>query len=168
MSIINLKQYQQLITDSANQFSIGPSVIFGIVWEETKGNTWNPRFEETYYEGKKFYVPSLTAHKLGISLVTEQVMQSMSWGLMQILGVVARESGYLGPLPQLCDPAIGLYWGCNYFDRLLVRHKSMDDAISSYNQGSPRKDSNGKYLNQAYVDRVKENISEAKRIFNGQ
>ena len=44
---------------------------------------------------------------------TEEVARSISWGLMQVMGQVAREHGFSGKfLSALCDPAIGLDIGC--------------------------------------------------------
>jgi hypothetical protein len=31
---------------------------------------------------------------------------------MQLMGECAREHGYTGYLPELCEPATGLEWGC--------------------------------------------------------
>jgi soluble lytic murein transglycosylase-like protein len=44
---------------------------------------------------------------------TEEVARSISWGLMQVMGQVAREHGFSGKfLSALCDPAAGLDIGC--------------------------------------------------------
>jgi Transglycosylase SLT domain len=44
---------------------------------------------------------------------TEEIARSISWGLMQVMGQVAREHGFDGKfLSALCDPALGLDIGC--------------------------------------------------------
>jgi soluble lytic murein transglycosylase-like protein len=44
---------------------------------------------------------------------TEEIARSISWGLMQVMGQVAREHGFTGKfLSALCDPVIGLDIGC--------------------------------------------------------
>ncbi len=62
----------------------------------------------------------------------------MSWGLMQVMGAVAREYGFSGRfLSQLCDPAVGLEYGCRHLSILLKRHGTIRAALSAYNSGQP-------------------------------
>ena len=44
---------------------------------------------------------------------SEEVARSISWGLMQVMGQVAREHEFSGKfLSALCDPATGIEIGC--------------------------------------------------------
>jgi len=44
---------------------------------------------------------------------TEEIARSISWGLLQVMGQVAREHGFQGKfLSALCDPSAGLQIGC--------------------------------------------------------
>ena len=44
---------------------------------------------------------------------TEEIARSISWGLMQVMGQVAREHGFDGRfLSALCDPDAGVSMGC--------------------------------------------------------
>ena len=44
---------------------------------------------------------------------TEEIARSISWGLMQVMGQVAREHEFQRPfLSALCDPSAGLTFGC--------------------------------------------------------
>lgn len=44
---------------------------------------------------------------------TEQIARSMPWGLLQVMGQVAREHGFQRAfLSALCDPSAGLTIGC--------------------------------------------------------
>ena len=44
---------------------------------------------------------------------TEEIARSISWGLMQVMGQVAREHGFQRPfLSALCDSSAGLTFGC--------------------------------------------------------
>ncbi len=77
---------------------------------------------------------------------------------MQILGQTAREIGFDGTfLTELCDPEIGLEWGCRYLGILFDRHgdEGVDAVVASYNAGSPRKNAGGTYVNQAYVEKIR-------------
>lgn len=94
--------------------------------------------------------------KLG-SRDTEWGGQRASWGPMQVMGAVARERGFGDPFPALCSNEWGVYWGCQHLSWLTDRYQKdygWEGVISSYNQGSPRKDENGNYCNQTYVNKV--------------
>ena len=89
----------------------------------------------------------------------------ISWGLMQVLGAVARERGLRSKyLSALTEPMIGIRFGCAHL--AWFRDKkgySGDDMIAAYNAGSPRK-KNGIYVNQGYVDKVNRHFREIKNL----
>jgi Transglycosylase SLT domain len=66
---------------------------------------------------------------------TEEIARSMSWGLMQVMGQVAREHGFAGKfLSALCEPAAGLDIGCAVFASKLAAAlggRSFSSDISS-------------------------------------
>lgn len=82
--------------------------------------------------------------------------QSTSWGLMQIMGAVARELGFTGHFHDLLQPTRNLHYGCLHLRRFKAKYGDWPDVISAYNQGSPRRKggSFGPYNNQPYVDKV--------------
>ena len=85
--------------------------------------------------------------------VGERVAQIHSWGLMQVMGGVAREHGLEGPFTELWDPFIGLRYGMKHLRKYFAKYGNWPDTIAAYNAGSPRR-VDGKYVNQAYVDKV--------------
>lgn len=87
---------------------------------------------------------------------TERHDQMTSWGLMQVMGAVARELGHTGPLSDLLDPPTGLFYGCLHLRRFRAKYDIWPDVIASYNAGSPRRVAGqiGPYVNQSYVDKV--------------
>lgn len=87
---------------------------------------------------------------------TERRDQMTSWGLMQVMGAVARELGHTGPLSDLLDPPTGLFYGCLHLRRFRAKYDIWPDVIASYNAGSPRRVAGqiGPYVNQSYVDKV--------------
>ncbi len=89
----------------AAQYSLDPALVCAVVEQESypPWNPWSVRAEPAFDQR---YVKPL--HKTP----TEEWARSMSWGLMQVMGEVARELGYTGDLPALCDPFTGLEWGC--------------------------------------------------------
>lgn len=87
----------------------------------------------------------------------ERSGQKMSWGLMQVMGAVAREYGFKGTfLSELCDPHVGLKYGMIHVQTLFKRYNGhWPDVIAAYNMGSPRRVDGGAYENQeSYVDVV--------------
>lgn len=87
---------------------------------------------------------------------SERHDQMTSWGLMQVMGSVARELGHTGPLPDLLIPSTGLFYGCLHLRRFRAKYDIWPDVIAAYNAGSPRRvaGSVGPYVNQSYVDKV--------------
>ena len=66
------------------------------------------RYEPAFLS--RYVAPLYTAGKLS---PTEAYMRAMSWGLMQVMGQVARETGFDALfLSALCEPVQGLAVGC--------------------------------------------------------
>ena len=86
----------------------------------------------------------------------ERQDQMTSWGLMQVMGAVARELGHTGLLSDLLDPPTGLFYGCLHLRRFRAKYDIWPDVIAAYNAGSPRRVAGqiGPYVNQSYVDKV--------------
>lgn len=119
--------------------------VKAVCLQESAFNEWAVRYEPSF----KWLVgmpDTLTA--------TERTCQMISWGLMQVMGAVAREHGFTNPLPKLCDPYTGLRYGMLHVRKFYDKYQNWPDTLSSYNAGSPRKNTEGKYLNQQYVDSV--------------
>jgi soluble lytic murein transglycosylase-like protein len=67
---------------------------------------------------------------------TEEIARSMSWGLMQVIGQVAREHGFAGKfLSALTDPATGLDIGCAVLASKLAAARSVSSPQPE--QGTP-------------------------------
>lgn len=129
------------------------NLIFSIIMTESGANPLAIRYE---YAWKYVYNEDLFSKRASITSATESVLQSCSLGLMQVMGTVARELGHLDNLLLLTEPSVGVYYGVKKLKQLLDKHKSLDDVISAYNMGTPRKDRDGSYINQKYVNKVKE------------
>jgi len=66
---------------------------------------------------------------LGLS-PTEEIARSISWGLMQVMGQVAREHGFNGKfLSALCEPEAGLDIGCAVLASKLAAAKGQGIAL---------------------------------------
>lgn len=143
-----------LINAIAAQHGLPTTLVQAIVQVESNGRPWAVRYEpgffSRYVEGRQpaVYAPC--------SRDTEEHLRACSFGLMQIMGQTARELGFRGVyLTELCDPGVGLEWGCRLLAALVVRHHGqLTRVAAAYNAGSVRLTPQGEFVNQAYVDRV--------------
>lgn len=101
-------------------------LICAIVEQES---SWQPgaiRYEPAFLA--RYVAPLYTAGTLN---ATEAYARCFSWGLMQVMGQVAREDGFQGQsLAELCDPATGLDAGCKHFAKIAQRVGPVQDAAS--------------------------------------
>lgn len=101
----------QLLTQArkaATAQSLDPALVSAVIEQESGWNPWAMRYEPAFFSK---YVASLyTNNKISAS---EAYARGFSWGLMQVMGQVARETGFDAPfLAALCDPEQGLAIGC--------------------------------------------------------
>lgn len=147
--------FENLIADTADQYKLPIKLVKAIVQVESDGNAWAIRYEIDFYTryvaGKHYKVFP------GCSFTTEGQMRACSFGLMQIMGQVARELGFDRPfLTELCNPAIGLEWGCKKLVQQIERYNgNLESVVAAYNAGSARHDASGRLHNQVYVDKVR-------------
>jgi len=100
----DVSQLVALARTVAVQHSLTPSLVCAVVEQESGWNPYAMRYEPAF---RTRYVAPLRLP------VTEETARSISWGLMQVMGQVARENGFTGKfLPALCEPVTGLHTGC--------------------------------------------------------
>src|SRR5271154_2482587 len=88
----------------AYEHGLDPALVCAVVEQESAWDAHAMRYEPGFRS--RYVAP------LGLP-PTEEVARSLSWGLMQVMGQVARERGFAGKfLSALCDPATGLDIGC--------------------------------------------------------
>lgn len=139
-----------LITIAAKAAEVDVNLIAAIVMQESAGKSWVTRYEQDF---AYLYNPSAFAQLRGVTEITEIQHQKTSWGLMQVMGAVAREVGYSSDLTELARPPVGLRWGCEKFKANVAKYgmRNIEDIVAAWNAGSPRKDASGQYVNQRYV-----------------
>ena len=127
---------------AAVQEDIPWELIYAICMTESSGNEFAIRHEAHY------------RWTVGESLALgERLGQKTSWGLMQIMGAVAREYGFTDQFSGLWDPQTNIRYGVKHLKRLKAKHGTWPHTISAYNAGTPIV-SDGRYKNQVYVDKV--------------
>lgn len=149
---MTLENMQQLAVTIAAKHEIDPALVMAVCHHES-GN-WKPyaiRFEPGFYD---HYISSMT-----LLTTTEKSLRAHSFGLMQIMGQTAREFGFYGDyLTELCDPAVGIEFGCRKLAKCLKNHNGViHDALLQYNGGS----------NLAYPGLVMQHYDKYKQ-FKGQ
>ena len=106
-------QLATLARKFATAQSLDPALVCAVIEQESAWNPWAMRYEPAFFTK---YVASLyTNNKVSAS---EAYARGFSWGLMQVMGQVARETGFDALfLSALCDPEQGLAAGCKILRR---------------------------------------------------
>ncbi len=94
----------------AGVLSLDPSLVAAVCEQES---SWNPnaiRFENKFYE---HYTEPMNLPE------SEELQRACSYGLMQIMGQVARELGFVENFLVLYDPEVNLYLGCKKLKKCL-------------------------------------------------
>src|SRR5271155_4945604 len=99
----------------AQRHGLDPSLVCAVVEQESAWNPWAIRYEPAFFA--KYVAPLFTNNKVTAS---EAYARGFSWGLMQVMGQVARETGFDALfLSALCDPEQGLAIGCKVLRKKL-------------------------------------------------
>lgn len=146
-----------IIVQAAEFHRLEPAIVTGIVMVESGGLLKTARFEPDY---KWLYEPEVWAQRHRISVATERALQKTSWGPMHVMGASARERGFTGWIPDLCDPNQGIEYGCRYLRYQLTRYQGkIFEAVSAYNAGRELCDLEG-CVDEEYVVKVLEFASK--------
>lgn len=146
-----LQSYKEAIALNASRTGLPERLVAAVIQVESAGNPNAIRFEPSFYtmvQREGFKTPA------EVSKPTELNARCFSWGLMQIMGQVARERGCTEPyLSALCKPATGIYWGCRQLakcrDRFLERF-GWAAVSAAYNGGFGAVKKDGTFTNPHY------------------
>jgi len=113
----------------ATQHALPPPLVCAVVEQESSWDAHAIRYEPAFRT--RYVAP------LGLP-PTEEIARSISWGLMQVMGQVAREHGFDGKfLSCLCDPPTGLNAGCAVLAaKLSAAAGDIQRALALWNGGS--------------------------------
>ncbi len=87
-------EIRQIAHDAAGKYNLPENLILAIIDVESGGDPWAIRYEPAFYT--RYIVGKPTKVFGPVSKETEQKARATSWGLMQIMGQVARERGFSG------------------------------------------------------------------------
>ena len=127
---------QELVTlakQIATAHALPPELICAVCEQESDWDIWATRYEPGFLS--RYVAPLFTNNKID---ATEAHCRAMSWGLMQVMGQVARETGFAASsLAFLCEPAQGLEVGCQVFAaKLAAAHGEIAHALQLWNGGA--------------------------------
>ena len=113
----------------AARHALPPALVCAIVEQESAWDPYAIRYEPAFRT--RYVAP------LGLPS-TEEIARSISWGLMQVMGQVAREHGFDGRfLTALCDPETGLDIGCTVLAaKLAAANGDTARALQLWNGGA--------------------------------
>lgn len=139
---------QQELQDKARYYArlhgLDEALVCAVIEQESNWIPWAIRYEPAFQ--KRYVDPQ----NLG---PTETIARSISWGLMQLMGEVARELGFNGKMASLCDPAMGLEWGCKHLKNKLDAHDGdVAAGLLAWNGGG----------NPGYADQVQARMAKYK------
>ena len=138
------RELREIARGIAELRGLDPVLVWAVVEQES---SWRPdatRYEEHY---RWLVVP---AEGCGLPDGQAEIRgQRTSWGLMQVMGAVARELGLSGPFEALLRPGLGLEYGCRYLARQLrVTDGDVRGALASYNSGRATSEAGLRYADQ--------------------
>jgi soluble lytic murein transglycosylase-like protein len=117
-----------LAQQKAATYGLQDSLVCAIIEQESGWNTFAIRYESGFFD--RYIMP------LNIAVPTEARSRAFSWGLMQVMGQVAREHGFQGFLSLLCDPEQGVEIGCKVFAaKLDAARGETERALQLWNGG---------------------------------
>jgi hypothetical protein len=179
--------YRSEVETTSLRHGLKANLVHAIVLVESSGNrfAWNPEPKYRYFwdirDKKPFrtvtrdeieskFPPSDFLGPPGTDPDQEWWAQQASWGLMQVMGAVAREFGFQERfLPQLCEASYGLEFGCSVLKSLLRwSNGDVAAALAAYNGGRKgNAPSNIPKRNQGYVNKVMLRLQEVDLDFGG-
>jgi soluble lytic murein transglycosylase-like protein len=126
---IAAKQALDSALSASSVICTGTALVCAIIEQESAWDAHAIRYEPGFRS--RYVAP------LGLP-PTEEVARSISWGLMQVMGQVAREHGFSGKfLSAPCDPATGLDIGCAVLaSKLSASAANVERALELWNGGA--------------------------------
>lgn len=131
MDLTILDNRKALAVKHAKAHLLDPALVAAVCEQESDWIPWAVRFEPAFET--RYIHPALPA-----APTTTELTKAISFGLMQIMGQTAIEFGFTGRfLTELCDPDVGVEYGCRKLRRCCDLHNfNLNAALAAYNGGS--------------------------------
>jgi soluble lytic murein transglycosylase-like protein len=118
----------ELARETAVRHGLEPELVCAVIEQESSWNPYAIRYEPEFRER---YVAALRLPP------TEEIARSISWGLMQVMGQVAREHGFNGRfLAELCTAAVGVEIGCKILAAKIANAGDSKKGLLLWNGGA--------------------------------
>lgn len=119
-------EFISLARTIAAAHALDPALVCAVIEQESAWDAHAIRYEPAFRT--RYVAP------LGLP-PTEEIARSISWGLMQVMGQVAREHNFAGKfLSALCEPAAGIEIGCSVLASkfaIAASSRSADDQAAN-------------------------------------
>lgn len=153
--------FDALIAEAAEASDLDKVLVQALIAQESGGNPWASRVEPGYLANEvvKREAQAWSQRHHGVPTTqTELYLRSSSFGLLQIMGQVARENGFAPRyLTALYDPMTNLELGCRLLQRRKIKAASLEHLILMWNAGIGSKPP---VPDNAYVASVKKFMEE--------
>lgn len=139
-----LKGFTDLFRQAGEKYEIDPLLLVAIAIKESSLQPDSFRKEPAFY---KRYVSRLTVKRIKEynpwvfaleAVAKEKEAEACSYGLMQVMGLTARELGFRNMhLRDLHESQINIEYGAKVIKKQLVRYSGdVEKALSAYNAGT--------------------------------
>ncbi|WP_148208424.1 transglycosylase SLT domain-containing protein [Solidesulfovibrio magneticus] len=155
---VTQEQIRQLSEEAAHVHGLPPQIVYAVIRHESGGGNvwaWNPEPKYRYFWDCRLKKPfravtdaeiaserppaDFQAAARGVDPDCEWWGQQASWGLMQMMGAVARERGFDGAfLNELHDPKLNIDIGCRHLAGYAKRYLASlgwEGVLRAYNGG---------------------------------
>lgn len=124
---------KQLAAKHAAPYGLDVALVCAVAHHESGWYPFADRHEPAFYD--RYIQPLINQGK--VRNITEAKNRATSYGLMQVMGQVARELGCTArSLVELTDPDLGIEFGCKKLKECIDKHPSdQRAALLAYNGG---------------------------------
>ncbi len=126
-------QFGPLLDTTARQFRLDPWLVAAVCCQESAGDPFSDRYEpgflSRYWEGIKRVVRATVLRRDDYWLARQPHVFATSYGLMQVLGQVAIERGFLAEMRYpgyLYKPELNVLVGCSHLAHLYKTRAGVD------------------------------------------
>jgi len=161
--MIGVLHWRELVEAIAGPHGLDVDLVLAMIAQESSGRpgAMNPEpqyrwlvrwdtgepYPTTDVQARAKIPPAEFPHPPGTDRDAEFLGQQASWGLLQVMGAVARERGFRGAdFGDLCEPWRGVHYGVLHLVYLRKRFGSGDDLLACYNGGPAAKGKNRSYV----------------------